>query len=884
VKRLTPLLWPVLVGAVSLSVTAWLWNHEQQTHDRRLKDNFDVGLRQAATRIEQRMTSYEQTLRGVRGLFEASDRVSRADFAAYVDAQLAGADFAGLRTLGFSPLLAADGLAAHVAAQRADGVPDYTIKPPGPRDIAAPLTYEAPPIGNGVSALGYDPLADPERAAAMLRARDSGGVAISELVPLIDAPGRPSVRGFLMFMPLYARGLAADTVAARRAALIGWVVASFRVADLMSSLYGEDTPGLDVRVYDGVDLRPERLMYPADAAPAPAVQARFDAQEFVGFAGRTWTIGVRSTPAFERQFSNDAARIIAITGTGLSLLLALLTWQLATARQRADAAARLMTQQLRDGAERYRRIVETANEGIWTVDADGRTTFVNPKLQLLLGYGADEMQGRRLTDFLVAGEDGALPELAGEAAAPQELRFRRQDGSDLWATVSTSAIVDAQGQRSGLLAMVTDVTDRKLAEVNRSALEGQLRQSQKMEAIGTLAGGIAHDFNNILAAILGNVSMVEQDLGVAHPSRGRLEQIAKAGVRARNLVQQIVAFSRQQPQALVTQPLQPVLEETAELLRSTLPAGVQLDTRLSAEPLYVGGDATQLQQVLMNLCTNAWHALHGSIGHIVVGLEPVELDAAAANRLGGVRAGPHAHVWVSDDGCGMDEATRLRVFEPFFTTKVVGLGTGLGLSVVHGIVTLHRGAITVRSTPGEGSTFDMYFPLAALPAAAPPPVTDLRGPRGSGQHVLYVDDDPVLLLMVEALLQRWDYRVTCLSDPREVLPLLRARPDEFDVLVTDFNMPALSGLDLALQVAQLRPNLPVIISSGFVSDAMRADVLRAGVRHVLQKEYTLEQLGDAVHRALTEPPGTVAAPVAGAAAAAQVACESADISVNPFPK
>ena len=853
-KRLTHLLWPVLVGVVSLSVTGWLWSHEQQTHDRRLKDNFDVGLRQAATRIEQRMTSYEQTLRGVRGLFEASDRVSRADFSAYVDAQLAGADFAGLRTLGFSPLLGADQVAAHVQAQRAEGVADYSVKPPGTRESTAPLTYEAPPIGSGVSALGYDPLADPERAAAMLRARDSGGVAISELVSLIDAPGQPSARGFLMFMPLYARGQRADTVTARRAAIIGWVVASFRVGDLMSSLYGEDTPGVDVRVYDGVDARPDRLLYPTDPAAAPMGLTRFDAQEFVGFAGRTWTVAVRSTPAFERQFSNDAARIIAITGTGLSLLLALLTWQLATTRERADAAARLMTQQLRDGAERYRRIVETANEGIWTLDADGRTSFVNPKLQQLLGYSADEMQGRRHTDFTVAGDDGVQVDLAAEGATPQELRLRRKDGSDLWATVSTSAIVDAQGQRSGLLAMVTDVTDRKLAEVNRSALEGQLRQSQKMEAIGTLAGGIAHDFNNILAAILGNVSMVEQDLGVAHPSRGRLEQIGKAGVRARNLVQQIVAFSRQQPQALVTQALRPVLEEAVELLRSTLPAQVQLETRLSDLPLHVGGDATQLQQVLMNLCTNAWHALHGSTGHIVVGLAPIELDAAAANRLGGLRAGPHAHVWVSDDGCGMDEATRLRVFEPFFTTKVVGLGTGLGLSVVHGIVTLHRGAITVRSTPGQGSTFDLYFPLAVLPAAAPAsPETAGDGPRGDGQHVLYVDDDPVLLLMVEALLQRWGYRVTCLSDPREVLPLLRAQPDAFDVLVTDFNMPALSGLDLAIQIAALRPTLPVIISSGYVSESMRAEVLRAGVRHVLQKEYTLEQLGEVVHRALTEP-------------------------------
>lgn len=855
-KRFNPLIWPVLVGLLSLALTAWLWAHERQTQERHLRDNFEFGLRQTVTRVEQRIASYEQTLRGVRGLFDASDAITRPDFGAYVDAQLAGADFAGLRMVGYAPLLGADQAAAHAAAQRENGVAGFAIRPAGTRDRVAPITYAAPATDGSLGALGYDALIDPARSSVMLRAGESGGAAVTRWTRLLDALEQDATSGFVMFMPLYAKGQPVDTVENRRAHLTGWVFVAFRIGDLMSSLYGEGTPGLEVRIYDGVDVGPSTLIYPVGATSGPATPARFDAQEFVGFAGHAWTVAVRSTPEFERLFRNDGARIIAIAGIGLSLLLALLTWQLATARERAAAAARLMTQQLRDGAERYRRIVETANEGIWTFDAEERTSFVNPKLQQLLGYSAEEMLGRRWADFVAergGGSSGPARHLPSARAEQREVRLQRRDGSDLWVTVSTSPIVDATGRHAGVLAMVTDVSDRNAAEAKRAALESQLRQSQKMEAIGTLAGGIAHDFNNILAAILGNVSMVEQDLGMAHPSRGRLQQITKAGVRARNLVQQIVAFSRHQTQELVVQPLRPLLEETVDLLRSTLPARVRLELRLRHDGLHVGGDATQLQQVLMNLCTNAWHALHGSSGHIVVGMERVEFDAEAASRLGGLHAGPHAHVWVSDDGCGMDEATRQRVFEPFFTTKVVGLGTGLGLSVVHGIVTLHRGAIAVCSTPGQGSTFDMYFPLALPAAPLPAPDAEPQAPHGAGEHVLYVDDDPVMLLTVEALLQRMGYRVTCLGDPREVLTLLQAQPEAFDVVVTDFNMPGMSGLELVIALGRLRPGLPVVISSGYVTELMRAEILRAGVRHVLQKEYTLEQLGGMVQRALADP-------------------------------
>ena len=280
-----------------------------------------------------------------------------------------------------------------------------------------------------------------------------------------------------------------------------------------------------------------------------------------------------------------------------------------------------------------------------------------------------------------------------------------------------------------------------------------------------------------------------------------------------------------------------------EMLRTTLPAMVKLEAKLSEKPLYVSADGTQVEQVVMNLCTNAWHALQGSTGRIVVGLETEVLDADAARRLLAPAPGAYAHLWVSDTGIGMDADHRARIFEPFFTTKPTGQGTGLGLSVVHGIVGAHRGAIAVDSVPGQGSTFHVYLPLVEPTLETGPSTADvLPSPAGLGQHVLYVDDDEVMVQLVDRQLRRSGYQVTCFVDAADAIAAVRAQPERFDLIVTDFNMPRLSGLDVARELARIRSDLPVVISSGFISDELRSDAQRLGVRRLLQKENTTEEL------------------------------------------
>lgn len=857
------------VGAVTLACTIGLCVHERSNEQGRLRAVFDSSARRIAGRIEQRIANYEQILRGVQGLLSADPGIDRVGFDTYVNTVLSGPDAAGLQSVAFAPLVAPANLADHVGQLRMQGRSDYRVRPDGAREMYAPLELVAPDSAGNRMVLGYDAMSDATRRDAMLQARDSGNAALTSLVQLRIDPGPELRAGCLIYLPVYAKGASVKSVAERRANAIGWVRAAFRVGDLMSTLYGEQNPGLLVRLHDGADTRDATLMYSAITAPeshadarAQTRAARFQAREYLTLAGHTWTVELSSLPEFQRIHERSASSVILVAGTVLSLLLAVITHQLVTARARAYAVAQAMTRELRASEERYRRIVDTASEGIWLLDSSCRLAFLNPRIAQWLGVGEEALQGRPLDDVMAADDAErcrvALAAPGAGDSGPIELRLRRADGSTMWVLLSMRPLFDDAGRGSGALGMLTDINERRLAEERRGALETQLRDAQKMEAIGTLAGGIAHDFNNILAAIIGNVSAARQDAAIGLSGDSSLAQIERAAVRARSLVQQILTFSRMQAQELHTLALQPVIVETLDMLRAAMPAQVELNVQLPAAPVHVRADATQIQQIVMNLCTNAWHALPAGRGRIEVGLLEEAADAtgsaeATSTWPAALLKGARAHLWVIDNGSGMDDATRARVFEPFFTTKQVGQGTGLGLAVVHGIVSVHGGAIHVASTRGRGSRFDLWFPLREAPSAETDvPPAELVAPRGLGQHVLCVDDDPAMMLMVDGLLRRAGYRVTTFEQPPAALARVLADPGDFDLVVTDFNMPEMNGMEFATALSRAAPHLPVIITSGFISDEMRQEAGELRVAGLLQKEYTLERLAGLVHAALEQ--------------------------------
>ncbi len=410
---------------------------------------------------------------------------------------------------------------------------------------------------------------------------------------------------------------------------------------------------------------------------------------------------------------------------------------------------------------------------------------------------------------------------------------------------------EARIVRSGadeVVATVRDITARKSAEAHRERLEQQLRQSQKMEAIGTLAGGIAHDFNNILTAILGYAELLRPQVRGQAGVEERLAEIAKAGARAKDLVSQILTFSRRQDQTRMTMSLGPAIDEALKLLRAAIPASIEIDAQVDSELPPVLADATQVHQVVMNLAANAAAAMAGGPGRLHVGCSAVELDVAAAADAG-VSAGPYVRLLIEDSGCGMPPEVLERIFDPFFTTKGPGEGTGLGLSVVHGIVKAHEGAIQVDSRVGQGTSFRIYFPALVdrRPLAVRPSAQAIEG---QGEHVLCIDDEPALVELLRDQLVALGYRVTAHRSPVAALSDFRARPHEFDVVLTDLTMPAMSGADLAEELFKLRPDLPIVITTGYGYVMAEERARELGLRPLLSKPFTMSTLGEAIQNAL----------------------------------
>jgi len=501
--------------------------------------------------------------------------------------------------------------------------------------------------------------------------------------------------------------------------------------------------------------------------------------------------------------------------------------------------------------------VDHATDFIFVIGSDGYFLDVNESACRRLGYTKQELLTKSVMDI-----DPDLPpdvwvsfwnEFKQKKLLRLETRHRSKSGKIYPVEVVANYILH-EGKELDY-AFVRDITERKQAEETLLAFQEQIRQMQKMEAIGQLAGGVAHDFNNILTAILGNAELAYSTIASDHPSRANLTMVLDAGNRASRLVQQILTFSHRQELSRTVIALIPVVDEVLAMLRATLPAGVELTHSCDPATPPILADATEIHQVVMNLCTNAWHALEGKQGLIAVDLAPMTLTQPLKNPYASLLPGSYACLSVRDTGCGMDSDTVTRIFDPFFTTKPVGQGTGLGLSVALGIVQGHDGAIVVNSHPGQGTTFSLYFPAAeALAQTSLPLETAPVQIQKQGCRLLYLDDERMLVDLVRAKLEPHGYRITGCTTAAEALAAVSADPAGFDVVVTDYNMPGMSGLEVARALIQIRADLPVVLVSGYLSSETHMATLAAGVKEIVYKPNMLRQLEDVVARIIDRPP------------------------------
>jgi PAS domain S-box-containing protein len=492
-------------------------------------------------------------------------------------------------------------------------------------------------------------------------------------------------------------------------------------------------------------------------------------------------------------------------------------------------------------------------------DREGRYLYLNEACQAMFNEEPAQRIGKtdeQLWPEAVAAEMRASDGMVLKSGQVQNAIERVQMGDETLYHQVTKFPIYKDGAPVMLGGIAFDITDRVRAEDERTSLQAQLIQAQKMEAIGTLAGGIAHDFNNILSAVMGHVEIAQLDLASDHPIHQHLSQVLKATHRAKDLVRQILTFSRKSEVNKKPLRLTSVIQEALKLLRASLPATIEIQTDLTTDQDIILADQTQIHQVIMNLCANSAFAMAENGGVLEIGLIPMDLNAKTVRKHFNLAPGRYIALKVSDTGTGMTANVRERIFDPFFTTKDLGQGTGMGLAVVHGIVKNHGGGIAVESEPGKGTQFEILFPRMngeVLTEKHP-----ILAPLGGSERILFIDDEQFLIDVAKQMLERLGYQVQAESNPLKAIEAFSSRPDHYDLVITDMTMPHLPGDSLARRLQTIRPDIPIILCTGYSERINDEKAAALGIHALMEKPLSIDELSRTIRKILDAPRQMVA--------------------------
>ncbi len=491
--------------------------------------------------------------------------------------------------------------------------------------------------------------------------------------------------------------------------------------------------------------------------------------------------------------------------------------------------------------------IEQAAEAFVITDPDGLIQYVNPTFERHTGYSREEAMGRNVGMLQSEENDEAFyKDIRNTVRQGNTWRGmftnQRKDGSSYKAESAVSPVFDTQGRVVNIVSVSRDVT----REVE---LEAHLRRAQKLEAIGTLAGGIAHDFNNIICAILGYTELAMFSIPKESDARQYLERIEQGGRRAADLISQILAFGRKGEQERQSMRIQPVIREALKLLRGTLPSTIRIEEKMDETCKPILAAPTQVYQIIMNLCTNAYHAMRDQGASVLkVGLTEMATDSEQIPGSMDMPPGHYVCLTVKDNGHGMDQGTLGKIFDPYFTTKAVGEGTGLGLSTVYGIVREFGGVVSAESEPGQGTTFHVFFPVHETDDTLSEEFSDLKRPPSAGLRVLVVDDEEPIARMIETKLIRLGYKVRAYTDSVEALDAFQASPDDVDLIIADTTMPNLTGIQFSEEVFRIRPDIPIILCTGYSEMVTEEQAKVMGIRNFLKKPFIDGELEKTVEK------------------------------------
>lgn len=499
---------------------------------------------------------------------------------------------------------------------------------------------------------------------------------------------------------------------------------------------------------------------------------------------------------------------------------------------------------LLESEEKYRDLVENINDVIFAIDENRSIIYISPIIESVSGYSQSELIGRSFTDFI---HDEDLPMITKQFhkiisgdVEPSEYRIMTKSGEAHWVRSSSRPVYEGE-RLVGLRGVLTDITEKK-------RLEAQLIQAQKMESIGTLAGGIAHDFNNILSPIMIHSEMAMMELPPDSPVQFNVEQIFQAGQKAKDMVKQILAFSRKGKGELAAIKITPILQEILKMLRSTIPATIGIHQNFAVQSDTVFANPTQIHQIMLNLCTNAAYAMKEEGGALEVSLVQEDIDSQTAAKHIDLNPGPYLKLSVSDTGTGIDSETIQKIFEPYFTTKEPGEGTGMGLALIHGIVKSNGGAIAVESEQGKGTTFDVYLPRIETDL---PPLEERSAqvPKGN-ETILLVDDEKAAIDSLKPMLENLGYDVTARTSSIEALEAFKNDPNRFELVITDQTMPNMTGKDLAKELISIRSDTPLILCTGFSEQIDEGTAEEMGIRAFVMKPIVMGQIARTIREVL----------------------------------